>query len=199
MVTLAVTGGIGSGKSTVAAMLAEKAGVRVLSADDEAKRLMVEDDGLRAALVERFGVETFLNDGSLNRAGLAAKVFDNPIELEALNALVHPAVRAELVRSIERARQDGVLLFVYDVALIEEIDVANLVDAVVVVDAPIETRIARVMARNHLSREEILDRMGHQSSPELYRRLADHVIENDGDRISLQEAVDVLYASLTSP
>ncbi len=198
MVSVAITGGIGSGKSTAANMLAKKPGVHVLNADEEAKRLMIEDQRLRTVLVERFGSETFLNDGSLNRTGLAAKVFDDPEELQGLNALVHPAVRAALVRSIDQAQKDGVLLFVYEVALIKEIDVANILDNVVLVDAPVETRIARVMARNDVSRNDVLARIQHQVSPEELRALADYIIENDGDVDSLQESVDSLYASLTN-
>ena len=103
MMTLGITGGIGSGKSTVAAVLAERQGVRVVSADEEAKRLMVENEELRAALIKRFGRETYLPDGTLNRTGLAARVFDNPEEVEALNAIVHPAVRTEFAHSSRKS------------------------------------------------------------------------------------------------
>lgn len=196
MKTLAVTGGIGSGKSTVASLLAERPGVRVVNADDEAKRLMVEDDALRSLLIKRFGATTYLEDGSLNRSGLAERVFNNPDELQTLNALVHPVVRKALADSIKQAEDDGIHLFVYEVALITEIDVAAMVDAVVLVDAPLDTRIERVMARNGITRDEVLDRVRNQQSPDMLRSLADYVIENDRGLKDLRTATDQLLDSV---
>ena len=194
--TLGITGGIGSGKSTVAALLGKKLGVRVVSADDEARRLMVEDEGLRRQLIERFGADTFLEDGSLNRAGLAASVFDDPKEVEALNAIVHPAVREALGKSILQAKEDGIGLFAYEAALIYEIGANDLVDAVLLVDAPLELRISRVMQRDGSTRSEVLSRMSNQLSSEDLRARADFVIDNDGDLAALQDSVDSLYRSI---
>ncbi|HEX8386465.1 MAG TPA: dephospho-CoA kinase, partial [Rubricoccaceae bacterium] len=115
MITLGLTGGIGSGKSAAAARLAEKPGVRVVKADDEARRLMHEDTALRAALVARFG-PLYDADGRLDRAALAARVFHDPAELAALNALVHPVVRADFLRQRAQAEADGVRLLVYEAA-----------------------------------------------------------------------------------
>lgn len=196
MTTLAITGGIGSGKSEVARMLAENPGVRVANADDEAKRLMTEDPALRAALIERFGEETFLDDGSLNRTGLAERVFSDPIEVEALNALVHPAVLDALVASIDEAREDGTDLFVYEAALLTEIGVAEVVDTVLLVDAPLETRVERVMVRNDTSREDVLARVDHQKSPDALRQFADYIIDNDGDLDDLRHAVASVYQTI---
>ena len=196
MKTLGITGGIGSGKSTVAAMLGEKPGVRVVSADNEARRLMVEDCELREALIERFGADTYLEDGSLNRSRLATRVFDDPEEVEALNAIVHPAVREELGKSIRQAEKDGLALFVYEAALIYEIGVQDLVDAVLLVDAPIEMRISRVMQRDGSTRSEVLARMSNQLSSDALRTRADFVIDNDGDLAVLQNSVDGVYRSI---
>ena len=191
--TLGITGGIGSGKSTVAALLGKKPGVRVVSADDEARRLMVEDEGLRRQLIERFGADTFLEDGSLNRAGLAASVFDDPKEVEALNAIVHPAVREALGKSILQAKEDGIDLFAYEAALIYEIGAQDLVEAILLVDAPLELRISRVMQRDGSSRSEVVARMSNQLSPNALHTRADFVIDNDGDLAALQDSVDSLY------
>ena len=196
MLVLGLTGGIGSGKSIVAARLEENEGVRVLRADDEAKRIMVEDPGVRAALVARFGPETFRPDGTLDRAGLAARVFGDEDEVAALNAIVHPAVRHDLRRQIERARADGIHLLVYEAALIYEIEADALVDVVVLVDAPIEARIERVMERDGVSREHVLSRAGHQLDPGELRARADYVIENDGTLAELRQEVDALYSRL---
>ncbi len=177
-------------------MLAEKPGVRAANADDEAKRLMVEDPQLRAALVRKFGEETILDDGSLNRAGLAERVFGNPAEVQALNALVHPVVREALMGAIEQAKRDGIILFIYEVALITETDVAEVFDAILLVDASVETRIARVMARNRISRGEVLARMSHQKPPDVLRPLADYLIENAGSLDLLRGKVDDLFSTL---
>jgi len=196
MKTLGITGGIGSGKSTVAALLSEKPCVRVVSADEEARRLMVEDEELRMALIERFGADTFLEDGSLDRAGLAARVFVDPEEVEALNAIVHPAVREELGKSILQASEDNIVLFAYEAALIYEIGAQDLVDAVLLVDAPLEIRLNRVMQRDGSTRSEVVDRMSNQVSPDALRARADFVIDNDGDLAALQDSVDSLYRSI---
>ena len=196
MTTLGITGGIGSGKSTVAALLGEKLRVRIVSADDEARRLMVEDEELRTALIERFGADTFLEDGSLNRAELATRVFGDPEEVEALNAIVHPAVREELGKSIRQAEKDGIDLFAYEAALIYEIGANDLVDAVLLVDAPLELRINRVMQRDGSTRSEVVARMSNQISSDVLRARADSVIDNDGDLAALQDSVDSLYRSI---
>lgn len=197
MTTLGVTGGIGSGKSAAVARLAEKPGVRVVYADAVAKQLMQEDADLRAALSERFGPTVYDTDGRLDRAVLAARVFGDEAELAALNALVHPAVRRAMLAEIERARADGVALLVYEAALIYEAGADAHLDAVAVVDAPVETRIARVTARDGVPREAVLARMQHQLPPEALRHRADHVLENDGDLAHLYAQVDALYDALT--
>lgn len=196
MTTLGITGGIGSGKSTVAALFVEKPRVRIVSADDEARRLMVEDEKLRTALIERFGADTFLEDGSLNRAGLATLVFGDPEEVETLNAIVHPAVRRELGKSIRQAEKNGIDLFAYEAALIYEIGANDLVDAVLLVDAPLELRINRVMQRDDSTRSEVVARMSNQISSDVLRACADFVIDNDGDLAALQDSVDSLYRSI---
>lgn len=179
-------------------MFAEKPGVQALNADDEAKRLMVEDDALRRKLIERFGSETYRADGSLNREGLADRIFGNSNEVAALNALVHPVVLNALRDSIGEARRVGIDLFVYEVALLTEIGVADVVDAVLLVDAPLDTRILRVMERNGLSREDIIERVQHQVSPDAIRGIADYVIDNSGDLDNLRASVDEVYRTLTS-
>ena len=180
----------------MSALLGEKPGVRVLSADDEAKRLMVEKEELRNALAARFGSDIYRSDGSLNRAGLAARVFGDSKELEALNAIVHPAVREELGESIRQAEDDDIDLFVYEAALFYEIGVQNLVDAVLLVDAPAEARIHRVMKRDGSTRSEVLARMTNQLAPDDVRAQADFVVDNDGDLATLHDSVDALYDSL---
>ncbi|MEO0557049.1 MAG: dephospho-CoA kinase [Bacteroidota bacterium] len=196
MLTLGVTGGIGSGKTAFVARLAEHPGVRVLLADALAKRLMVEDPEVRRQLVDRFGTEAYHEDGSLNRQAIAARVFGDETELAALNAIVHPAVRRAMLEAMEQARIDGVELLVYEAALIFETNADQILDHVAVVDAPIETRIARAMARDGSTREQVEARMTRQLAPAELRRRADTVIDNDGSMEELHALADGLLASL---
>ena len=196
MTTLGVTGGIGSGKSALAARLATHDGVRVVLADDVAKRLMAEDPDVRRQLVARFGPQTFGPDGALDRARLAARVFSDAGELAALNAIVHPAVRRALLEEIDRAEADGVRLLVYEAALVFETEADRILDAVVVVDAPVETRLARVTARDGVTEADVRARMAHQLDPAEARQRADHVVENGGDLAALHAAADALAEDL---
>ena len=198
MHSLGITGGIGSGKTALVARLAERAGVRVVLADDLAKRLMVEDPEVRRQLVERFGAEAYLDDGSLNRKAIADRVFGDPDELAALNAIVHPAVRRAMLEAMATARAEGVRLLVYEAALIFETDADTILDHVVVVDAPVETRIERAMARDGASREAVRARMDRQLDPAEARRRADAVIHNDGSLDHLHAQADALYDELVT-
>lgn len=196
MISLGVTGGIGSGKSAAVAHLATRPGVRVRLADDEAKRLMVEDAGVCAALVARFGPDTFGADGHLDRARLAARVFADPDELAALNAIVHPAVRRSLADALAQARADGVRLFVYEAALLFEIGGEDRLDATLLVDAPPDLRVARAAARDGIPPEAVRARMRHQMNPAEARRRATYVVDNAGTLADLHAAVDAVADEL---
>ena len=196
MTTLGVTGGIGSGKSALVARLAAYDGVRAVLADDVAKRLMAEDPAVRRQLVERFGAETFGADGALDRAYLAGRVFSDPAEIAALNAVVHPAVRRALVEAVSQARADGVAVLVYEAALLFETGGDAVVDRVVWVDAPVETRLVRAAARDGVTEDAVRARMRHQIDPDAARQRADVVIDNTGDLAALRAAADALAADL---
>src|SRR5690606_40459030 len=124
--------------------------------------------------------------------------FADARELADLNALVHPAVRQAMLKEIARARGEGLALLVYEAALIFETGADRYLDAVAVVDAPLEVRLARVTARDGVGREQVVERMRHQLPPETLRRLADHVIENDGDLDHLHAQADALYEALVA-
>lgn len=196
--TLGLTGGIGSGKSAAARHFAAL-GAAVVDADAEARRLMTEDPALRAALVEAFGPETFTSEGALNRPYLAARVFGRPEELARLNAIVHPAVKAAFPALRARAAASGAPLLVYEAALLVEAGADGRFDALAVVEAPLEARIARVMARDGVPREAVEARMRHQLPPEALRAHADFVIRNDGDLERLHREVERVFAALTAP
>lgn len=195
MTTLGVTGGIGSGKTTVCRLL-ESHGARVFYADAEAKRLMEHDPGLRADLVEAFGPMAFTPEGHLDRASLAAQVFGDAVQVARLNALVHPRVFAAFRDAQAQARQDGVWLLVKEAALIFEAGGAGALDAVAVVDAPLPVRVARVVARDGTTAEAVEARIRHQMPAEEMRRRADYVLENDGDAAHLERQVAALVEKL---
>lgn len=174
MIRVGVTGGIGSGKSTVCRLLAER-GVPVYDSDSEAKRLMGEDPMLRAALIEAFGSETF-RDGVLNRRYLADTVFRDRERLGRLEALVHPCVKRDFERwAAEHAAEPYVVL---ECAILYESGMDTAVDRVVAVVAPEELRLMRVNARDGASAEEIRRRMAAQLSDDALRERADYTIVN---------------------
>ena len=171
MIRVGVTGGIGSGKSTVCRLFAER-GVPVYDSDSEAKRLMGEDPSLRAALVEAFGDETF-RDGVLNRRYLAATVFGDRRALARLEALVHPCVKRDFERwAAERTAEPYVVL---ECAILYESGMDAAVDRVVAVVA---LRLVRVNARDGASAAEIRRRMAAQLSDDVLSARADYTIVN---------------------
>ncbi len=200
MTVLGLTGGIGSGKTAVASRLAARDGVRVVLADDLAKQIMTDDPELRAGLVARFGPETFDTAGALDRARLAARVFGNPGELEALNALVHPAVRRAMQAAIATAQADGVRLFVYEAALLLEAGADALVDHLALVVAPEAARVARAMARDGATEADVRARLARQMEPAdaEQRTLAagGTILRNDADLAALHAQADALAEAL---
>jgi len=174
MIRVGVTGGIGSGKSTVCRLFAER-GAPVYDSDREAKRLMAEDAELRAALVAAFGAETF-RDGVLNRRYLADAVFGDRERLGQLEALVHPCVRRDFDRwAAAHAAEPYVVL---ECAILYESGMDASVDRVVAVVAPEELRLARAGARDGAPAEEIRRRMAVQLSDDVLRARADYTIVN---------------------
>lgn len=195
MKTLGVTGGIGSGKTTVCRFLEEQ-GARVFYADLEAKRLMQEDPEARAEIEAAFGPESYADDGTLNRAYLAEQAFGDEEKLERLNAIVHPRVFASFEAAKARAREEDIPLLVHEAALIFEAGGDAHVDAVAVVDAPEDARIERVVERDDVTSDAVRARMGHQLPPETLRRRADYVVENDGTLEDLREKTIALYRTV---
>lgn len=175
MIRVGVTGGIGSGKSTVCRLFAER-GVPVYDSDSEAKRLMGEDPSLRAALVEAFGDETF-RDGVLNRRYLAATVFgDRARPWARLEALVHPCVKRDFERwAAERIAEPYVVL---ECAILYESGMDAAVDRVVAVVAPEELRLVRVNARDALRLRRFAAAWPRSSPTSVLERTADYTIVN---------------------
>ena len=161
MYKVGITGGIGSGKSTVCEMLADR-GVAVYTADERAKALMATDAALRSSIIEAFGSDAYTAEG-LNRGFLAANVFASPEALARLNGLVHPAVMADFEAWAEQQEGDYVVL---ESAILFEAALDNRVDVSVAVMAPEALRLERAMARDGASEEQIRARMRNQLSDE---------------------------------
>ena len=170
---IGVTGGIGSGKSTVCRLLADM-GAAVYDSDARAKALMNEDKALREAIIVAFGEECYGEEG-LNRAYLAAQVFGNEEALARLNAIVHPAVRADFRAWAEVQQSTYVVL---ESAILFEAGFQNEVDSTLAVMSPLEERVRRTMERDGATREEVLRRISHQMSDDELHRLSKHTIVN---------------------
>ena len=186
-----LTGGIGSGKSEVARVF-EALGANVIDADVLAREAVAPgSEGLRA-VAQRW--PQTIRDGTLDRAALAAIVFADPAERAALNAIVHPRVRARAAELERAAPGDRIALHV--VPLLFEGDYWKTCDATIVVTAPREQRIERLRARDGLSRQEIERRMAAQIDPEEARRRATYTIENNADLATLASRSRAVWASL---
>lgn len=195
MITLGVTGGIGSGKSLVARMFAEE-GARVFDADHEAKRIMQQDPAVRSELIAQFGSDAYLEGGTLNRGYLASIAFPDPERLAQLNEIVHPRVFASFERARRKAQEEGVEILVHEAALIFEAGGEKHMDAVVVVDASEDVRIQRVVERDGVTPESVRARMRHQLPAEELVRRADYVLRNEGTVEELRRQVARLLSEL---
>lgn len=173
MYKIGITGGIGSGKSTVCALFREQ-GVAVYDSDAEAKRLMAESADLRRRLIEAFGEECYNAEG-LDRKYLASKVFGYEEALQRLNSIVHPAVREDFRAWAERQRGSYVVL---ESAILFEAGFENEVDATLAVMAPLEERVRRTMERDGVEREQVMERIKHQMSDDELHARANRTLVN---------------------
>jgi dephospho-CoA kinase len=191
---IGLTGGIGSGKSTVAARLAELGAV-VIDSDRLAREVVqVGSPGL-ARVVERFGPSVLLPDGSLDRPRLGQLVFSDPAALADLNAIVHPLVRARSEALSSQAAAGGAVAVVQDVPLLVENKLAGGYDRVIVVEAPLELRLQRLAGRG-LDEETARARIAAQASDDERRAVADIVLNNSGSVAELMAQVDAAWARL---
>ena len=176
-VKIGITGGIGSGKSVVCRLL-QAMGVPVYISDTESKRLMQSDEEIRRRLTELLGAEAYTPDGLPNKPVLAAYLFASPDNAARINAIVHPRVKADFRRWV--ARHAHAPLVAMESAILIEAGFAPEVDSVVMVYAPLETRIARAMQRDAAPRSAVESRVRSQMDDEEKRLQAHHVLLNDG-------------------
>lgn len=193
---IAVTGGIGSGKSSVTSRLAEH-GALVIDADALAREVVEPGTPGLDAVVAEFGPGMLTAEGSLDRAAMAAVVFSDPERRAALEAIVHPLVGRRSQELLDSAPAGAVV--VYDVPLLAESASLGRIegfDQVVVVTAPVETRVRRLVARG-LPEADARARIAAQATDAERVAIADHVIDNAGDLAQLDAAVDRLWAEIT--
>lgn len=186
MLKVGLTGGIGSGKSVVANIF-KVLGIPVFDADAAAKEIMETDMQLIAAIKKEFGEETYTGS-SLNRKILADKVFNDPYQLEKLNALVHPAA---ITAGLDWAEKQNTPYAIKEAALMFEAGSAFNLQYVIGVYAPKSLRIKRVMDRSNMTRDEVLARMSRQVDDNIKMRLCDFVIVNDEQQMVLPQVLSI--------
>ncbi|PRY50619.1 dephospho-CoA kinase [Geodermatophilus tzadiensis] len=195
MLRIGLTGGIGSGKSTVAALLAARGAV-VVDADRIAREVVEPGTPGLAAVVGAFGPGVLTPDGALDRAALASVVFADPEARARLDGIVHPLVRARAQEVVARAAPDAVV--VQDVPLLVETGQAGQYDLVLVVEADLETRVAR-LAQRGLGEDDARARIAAQATDEQRRAVADVVLDNSGDPDALAGQVERFWAERVAP
>ncbi len=196
MLKIGITGGIGSGKSTVAKIFGVL-GTPVYYADDASKAIMNNDPAVIAAIRDAFGDDTY-KAGKLDRAHLAAKVFDSPEQLGLLNAIVHPATIRDADRWLSTQTSPYV---VKEAALLFESGSYASLDYVIGVSAPYPVRLQRAMKRDNISREQVMARMNKQIDENIKMKLCDFIIYNDEAQLLIPQvlALHARFSGVSAP
>lgn len=190
-----LTGGLGTGKSTVSRLLVSY-GIPVLDADQIAKQVLEPGGAAYQSVITAFGPDICLPSGEIDRKKLAEKVFGRPKELGRLENLIHPLVQEEVKKQKRWLEEQGTLWAVYDVPLLFEKQLQNQFDYIVVVSASVLQQIQRVKSRNGWTQEEIKRRLDSQMPMKDKEAQADYVLKNDADRPSLEKEVATLVQML---
>ena len=189
---IGITGGIGSGKSTVAKVF-ETLGIPVYYADARAKVIMNEDPQLRKQLIQHFGAEAY-KDNELNRHFIASQVFNNEEKLATLNSVVHPITIADGINWMDAQTTPYALK---EAALIFEAGAENVLDYVIGVSSPLELRIERVMRREDIEKEKVQERIDKQMNEDEKMKLCDFIIYNDEKQLIIPQVL-ALHEKLVS-
>lgn len=186
MLKIGLTGGIGSGKTTVARIF-ETLGIPVYYADDAAKRLMNENEALKKLIVQHFGAATYVA-GKLDTKYLASVVFNSKEKLDLLNSLTHPATIQDAAQWMQKQNTAYVIK---EAALLFESSAAGNLDAIIGVYAPQHIRIKRVMDRDHIPVEEIMKRISRQIDEEMKMKLCDFIITNNDTQLVIPQVLEL--------
>jgi dephospho-CoA kinase len=188
MLKIGVTGGIGSGKTTVCKVF-ELLGVPVFYADDVAKSIMQTDPVLKTALLHAFGENSYTKDGMLNRAYISSIVFNDKLELEKLNSLVHPAVLRAFDNWVLEQHESPYVI--KEAALLYESGGFKMCNKSILVIAPTLIKMNRVKLRDGVSEEDIQLRMNRQFSDEIKIKYADHILNNDEKQLLIPQIIQL--------
>lgn len=192
-IVIGITGGIGGGKSTIARVL-QKKGYPVYNTDKEAKRLQNEHPLIRKQLIELFGEQVYIKN-TLDRKLIAGIVFTNPDLLMKLNKIVHPAVKADFMEW--KKKHTGKTILFIESAILYESGFETLVDKTIVVTAPEDVRISRVVCRDKVSPEQVRERIARQLPEEEKIKKADIIIDSNGDDI-IDRNIQIILSTLNS-
>ena len=192
-VTLGIRGGIGSGKSYFSSSLRLR-GLPVYDSDSEAKKLMLEDENIVSSLKELLGDQVYIS-GNLNKQLLASYVFSSPENALKVNSIVHPRVKKAFLEWADECFSMGHNIVAIESAILFEAGFNDIVDKVVMIHAPLDIRISRVMARDNTSKDKVMERIKLQMPDDQKMLKSDFVIENDG-LVPLDDQIDKLISEL---
>ncbi|MFY0654631.1 MAG: dephospho-CoA kinase [Cyclobacteriaceae bacterium] len=188
MLQIGITGGIGSGKSTICKIF-QTLGIPVYDADSRAKLLMIQDSKLVQAIQSAFGEDSYLDTGDLNRGYLSKSAFSDPNKVKKLNAIVHPAVAVDYSKWVD---QQSTSYVIKEAALLIESGSYLQLDKLVVVRSPLELRISRIQSRDPFrSEEEILSIIKNQLSDEEQESKADFIINNNEQELLIEQVLEL--------
>lgn len=187
MLKIGITGGIGSGKTTVCRVF-EILGIPVYYADDESKKILDNDSFVKAAILELFGNKILDEKGTIDRKKLAAFVFSQKEALEKLNTIIHPAVRLHFESWMKKQNAPYILK---EAAILFESGAYKQVDKVILVTAPLELKLKRTMSRDNVSREEVLQRMHNQMSDGEKTKRSQYIINNDEQTLLILQVLRI--------
>ena len=194
-IRVAITGGIGSGKSTFANYLASK-GYVVINADDISKDILTFDESIIKKVIKEFGSDSY-KDGKLNKKFIAAQVFSNPAKLNKLNAILHPRVLQKIDTIIEKKYKDDKFVFI-EAALIYEADIEKKFDYVVLVTADFNIRLKRSVDSGKFYEKDFINRDNNQIPQEEKEKRADFIFSNNESKNDLIKKADLLLLTLNS-
>ncbi len=189
-VVIGLTGGIASGKTTIANLFQQHYGIDIVDADVVAREVVAKGSPGLAAIEQRYGQRILLDDGSLNRSALRETIFSSDEEKQWVNALLHPMIRQKMVDDLAAAQSDYVL---FVVPLLIENQLQTLCDRILVVDVSQETQISRTTSRDNVSEDQVRAILSSQASREERLSHADDIIENQGDSAQLLQKIAKLH------
>lgn len=194
MIKLGITGGIGSGKSTVSQIFSIS-GVPVYIADIESKRLVATSPTIRKKLINLFGEELY-SGGVLNKPLLASHIFNDKKKLEIVNAIIHPEVERDFIEWVKKHAQCNIVA--HEAAILFESGFNKMMDKVLMVYTPLDIRIERTMLRDNLPKEKVMERIQNQMSDEEKAKLSDFVIVNDNTKSLIEQVTNIIQELKTS-